>query len=61
MAPQTEEELSYAGVSNRAPLIDNLFAESGLRYGTNFLSARSNIGSGEMGGFSPARAFFRAR
>jgi len=39
-------------VSNRAPFIDDLFAQSGLRYGTNFLSQRSNIGSGEMGGFS---------
>lgn len=50
------EATLYAGVSNRAPLIDNLFAESGLRYGANFLSERSNIGSGEMGGFSqPAK------
>jgi hypothetical protein len=46
----------YAGVSNRAPFIDNLFAESGQRYGANFLSDRSNMGSGEMGGFSKPAA-----
>jgi hypothetical protein len=50
------EATLYAGVSNRAPLIDDLFAQSGLRYGTNFLSDRSNIGSGEMGGFSKPAA-----
>jgi hypothetical protein len=46
----------YVGVSNRARFIDNLFAESGQRYGANFLSDRSNMGSGEMGGFSKPAA-----
>ena len=42
----------YAGVSNRAPFLDDLFQQGVLRYGTNFVSEPSNMESGETGGFS---------
>ena len=45
------EATLYAGVSNSAPLINDLFAESSARYGTNLLSQRSTMNTGEMGGF----------
>jgi hypothetical protein len=41
----------YAGVANKAPLLDNLIVQGGQRYGTNLLSARSDLETGEMGGF----------
>jgi hypothetical protein len=40
-----------AGVSNRSPLVDNLFDQGVLRYGVNFVSDRSAMQSGETGGF----------
>jgi Peptidase family M28 len=42
----------YAGVSNRAPFLDDLFQQGVLRYGTNFVSEPSDMESGETGGFS---------
>jgi hypothetical protein len=41
----------YAGVSNRAPLLDDLIGRGVARYGTNFVSAKSNMESGETGGY----------
>jgi hypothetical protein len=42
----------YAGVSNRAPLLDGLFEQGVVRYGVNFISERSPMQSGETGGYS---------
>jgi hypothetical protein len=42
----------YAGITNRAPFLDGLFAQGVQRYGTNFISERSNMSSGETGGYS---------
>jgi hypothetical protein len=48
----TGEAPIYAGVHNRAPFIDHLFEQGVVRYGTNFISEKSNMGSGETGGFN---------
>jgi hypothetical protein len=40
-----------AGVSNRSPLLDALFDEGVARYGVNFVSDRSDMESGETGGY----------
>ncbi len=52
----TGEAPIYAGVTNRAPFIDNLFQQGVLRYGTNFVSEKSNMASGETGGFGTISA-----
>lgn len=46
----------YAGVSNEAPFLNDLFQKGVTRYGTNFISALSDMGSGETGGFSALKA-----
>lgn len=43
----------YAGVVNRAPLLDRLFERGVVDYGVNFISQPSNMQSGETGGFGP--------
>ena len=40
-----------AGVSNASALLDGLFQQGVARYGTNFVSAKSPMASGETGGF----------
>ncbi len=40
-----------AGVSNRAPWLEDLFRQGVERYGTNFVSAGSPMASGEGGGY----------
>ena len=40
-----------AGVSNRAPFLEGLFGVGVERYGTNFVSAGSDMASGEGGGY----------
>jgi hypothetical protein len=42
----------YAGITNRAPLLDSLVQQGVTRYGTNFVSAKSNMSSGETGGYT---------
>ncbi len=42
----------YAGVMNRAPFLDELMQQGVLRYGVNFVSEKSNMGSGETGGYT---------
>ena len=42
----------YAGITNRAPFLDGLVQQGVARYGTNFVSEKSNMSSGETGGFS---------
>jgi hypothetical protein len=46
----------YAGITNRAPLLDRLVAQGVARYGTNFVSVKSNMSSGETGGYSSLKA-----
>jgi hypothetical protein len=46
----------YAGIANRAPLLDALVQQGVARYGTNFVSAKSNMSSGETGGYSSLKA-----
>ena len=46
----------YAGIANRAPLLDRLVQQGVTRYGTNFVSATSNMSSGETGGYSSLKA-----
>jgi hypothetical protein len=46
----------YAGVQNRAPFLDGLMQQGVTRYGVNFVSAKSNMGSGETGGYSTLEA-----
>lgn len=43
----------YAGVANRAPLLDQLFERGVVDFGVNFISQTSNMQSGETGGFGP--------
>jgi hypothetical protein len=45
----------YAGVSNQSPYLDSLFQEGVTRFGVNFISARSDMESGETGGFGAIR------
>ena len=40
-----------AGITNGAPFLDGLFQQGVTRYGTNFVSERSTMSSGETGGF----------
>jgi hypothetical protein len=42
-----------AGVTNESPFLDTLFQQGVTRYGTNFVSAKSPMASGESGGFRP--------
>ena len=42
----------YAGITNRAPFLDGLVQQGVARYGTNFVSQKSNMSSGETGGYS---------
>lgn len=41
-----------AGVTNESPYLDSLFQQGVARYGTNFVSEKSPMASGESGGFS---------
>jgi hypothetical protein len=42
-----------AGISNQSPFLDTLLDQGVTRYGVNFVSERSAMGSGETGGFRP--------
>jgi hypothetical protein len=42
----------YAGITNRAPFLDGLVQQGVTRYGTNFVSQKSNMSSGETGGYA---------
>ena len=44
------EAPAYGGVSNASPFLDSLMDKGVTRYGVNFISDRSTIGSGETGG-----------
>ncbi len=46
----------YAGITNRAPFLDSLVEQGVARYGTNFVSERSNMASGESGGYGTLNA-----
>ena len=46
----------YAGITNRSPFLDGLFQQGVARYGTNFVSEKSNMASGETGGYSTLKA-----
>jgi hypothetical protein len=48
----TGEAPIYAGITNRAPFLDGLIQQGVARYGTNFVSEKSNMSSGETGGYS---------
>jgi hypothetical protein len=50
------EAPTYAGINNKSPFINKLFEQGVLRYGNNFVSDESDMGSGEMGGFQPVKA-----
>lgn len=50
------EAPTYAGVSNSAPFLNTLFEEGVTRFGVNFISATSDMGSGETGGFTSLKA-----
>lgn len=50
------EAPTYAGINNKSPFINTLFEQGVLRYGNNFVSDESDMGSGEMGGFQPLKA-----
>jgi hypothetical protein len=52
----TGEAPIYAGITNRAPFLDDLVQQGVQRYGTNFVSQRSNMSSGETGGYSTLNA-----
>jgi hypothetical protein len=41
------------GVTNESPYLDTLVQQGVARYGTNFVSAKSPMASGESGGFAP--------
>jgi hypothetical protein len=49
------EAPAYAGVSNASPYLDGLMQQAVTRYGVNFISEKSPIGSGETGGFAPIK------
>ncbi len=49
------EAPTYAGINNKSPFINELFEKGVLKYGTNLVSAESDMGSGEMGGFQPVK------
>ncbi|HEY1912773.1 MAG TPA: M28 family peptidase [Vicinamibacterales bacterium] len=44
------EAPAYGGVSNASPYLDSLMQQGVLRYGVNFVSEKSTVGSGETGG-----------
>jgi hypothetical protein len=46
----------YAGIANRAAFLDGLVQQGVTRYGVNFVSAKSNMASGESGGYSTLNA-----
>jgi hypothetical protein len=46
------EAPTYAGVTNQSPFLNDLIQQGVLRYGTNFVSEKSTMASGESGGFS---------
>jgi Peptidase family M28 len=46
------EAPAYAGVSNASPYLDGLMQQGVVRYGVNFISEKSPIGSGETGGLN---------
>ena len=50
------EAPTYAGISTRAPFVDALFQQGVTEYGVNFVSATSDMGSGETGGFAALKA-----
>ena len=50
------EAPTYAGVSTSAPFVDALFQKGVTEYGVNFVSATSDMGSGETGGFTALKA-----
>ena len=50
------EAPTYAGINNKSPFINELFQKGVQRYGNNFVSDESDMGSGEMGGFQPVKA-----
>ena len=50
------EAPTYAGINNKSPFINKLFEQGVQRYGNNFVSDESDMGSGEMGGFQPVKA-----
>ncbi len=50
------EAPTYAGISTRAPFVDALFQKGVTEYGVNFVSATSDMGSGETGGFNALKA-----
>jgi Zn-dependent M28 family amino/carboxypeptidase len=50
------EAATYAGVSNSAPYLNTLFQEGVTRFGVNFISATSDMGSGETGGSTTLKA-----
>ena len=41
-----------AGITNESPFLDSLFQQGVARYGTNFVSEKSPMASGESGGFA---------
>jgi hypothetical protein len=49
------EAPAYAGVSNASPFLDGLMQQAVTRYGVNFVSEKSTMGSGETGGFNPIK------
>jgi len=49
----TGEAPIYAGMTNRAPLLDRLFERGVDDFGVNLISQTSNMQSGETGGFGP--------
>jgi hypothetical protein len=46
----------YAGINTEAPYLNELFQNGVTKYGTNFISVKSNMGSGETGGFGSLKA-----
>jgi hypothetical protein len=46
----------YAGIANRAPFLDGLVQQGVMRYGTNFVSQKSAMSSGETGGYSTLKS-----
>jgi hypothetical protein len=46
------EAPAYGGVSNGSPYLDSLIQQGVVRYGVNFVSGRSTMGSGETGGLN---------
>src|SRR5438093_3248369 len=50
------EAPTYAGINNKSHFIHDLFQKGASRYGTNFVSAESDMGSGEMGGFQGVKS-----